>query len=305
MKFDIVVGNPPYGVAQKGSSPNLHLKIMNSVLKLCINKLVFIMPSKPIVVQLQEPWFSIFKNAVCNKIEVVGKDVFKGTDMDNTAIFYCDRNDKPENYCKKLDVDKVIYNMIDSDAHRLFIDKMGRMKQLSISFIFGSRTYYEDNLNSFIAKSSSKKFYLNVNRVSTEPGKGETQWFSNILKEVDILTKDEEIEFCKKHTKRKNIIECPSKGYGENLKNLMLNGLVLKYSLWLVQDNQAVYQAEFKYVPDLDYTNIHTDEELLTTCGFTPEEISKIMDYLKHFDFSKNRNDVVRRNINNNKKILV
>lgn len=119
------------------------------------------------------------------------------------------------------------------------------------------------------------------------------------IKRGYILTKDEEIEFCKRHTKRKNIIECSTKEYGENLKNLMLNGLVLKYSLWLVQDNQAVYQAEFKYVPDLDYTNIHTDEELLSICGFTPEEIENMMDYLKTFDFSKNRNDVIRKyNIN-------
>lgn len=294
MKFDVIVGNPPFGVAQKGSSPNLHLKIMNSIIKFCTNKLVFIMPSKPIVVQLQEPWFSIFKNAVCNKIEVVGKDVFRATDMDNTAIYYCDRNDDPKNYCKKLDVDKVIYNMIDSDAHRLFIDKMSRMSELKIYFIFGSRTYYEDNLNNFIVKSNINKFYLNVNRVSTEPGKGETQWFSNILKEVGVLTKDEEIEFCKEHTKRKNIIECPTKEYGENLKNLMLNGLVLKYSLWVVQDNQAIYQEEFKYVPNIDYSKINTDEELLSVCGFTPEEISQVMDYLKNFDFSKNRNDVIR-----------
>ena len=293
MKFDVIVGNPPFGMR----TDYIHLMIMNTALKFCTDKWVFIMPSKPRTKQLSSEWYNMFKNAVCNKIEVVGKDVFKNTDMDNTAIYYCNRNDDPKNYCKKLDVDKVIYNMIDSDAHRLFIDKMSRMKQLSIYFIFGSKTYYEDNLNSFIVKSNINKFYLNVNRVSTEPGKGETQWFSNILKEVGVLTKDEEIEFCKEHTKRKNIIECPSKEYGENLKNLMLNELVLKYSLWLVQDNQAIYQAEFKYVPDLDYTNIHTDEELLSICGFTPEEISQVMDYLENFDFSKNRNDVIRANL--------
>ena len=84
----------------------------------------------------------------------------------------------------------------------------------------------------------------------------------------------------------------------------MVNGLVLRYALWLTQRNQNIANQQFKYVPDLDYTNIHTDEELLSVCGFTPEEIEKMMDYLKHFDFSKNRNDVVRRNINN-KKILV
>ena len=79
----------------------------------------------------------------------------------------------------------------------------------------------------------------------------------------------------------------------------MVNGLVLRYSLWLTQINQNITNPQFKYVPDLDYTNIHTDEELLSICGFTPEEISQVMDYLRNFDFSKNRNDVVREyNIN-------
>ena len=301
MTFDVIVGNPPYGVAQKGSSPNLHLKIMNSVLKLCNNKLVFIMPSKPIVVQLQEPWFSIFKNAVCNKIEVVGKDVFKNTDMDNTAIYYCDRNDDPKNYCKKLDVDKVIYNMIDSDAHRLFLKMFDEIEQMYITIPYGSKENKDKEIENVYIKTKEDKFYLNVNRAG---GFG-AKWLSGTLEKVDILTKDDEIEFSKKHTKKKNIIECPTKEYGYNLKNLMVNGLVLRYALWLTQRNQNIANPQFKYVPDLDYTNIHTDEELLSVCGFTSEEISKIIDYLKHFDFSKNRNDVVRRNINNNKKILV
>ena len=301
MKFDIIVGNPPYGVPQKGSSPKLHLKIMNSVLKFCTNKLVFIMPSKPIVVQLQEPWFSIFKNAVCNKIEVVGKDVFKGTDMDNTAIYYCDRNDDPKNYCKKLDVDKVIYNMIDSDAHRLFLKMFDEIEQMYITIPYGSKENKDKEIENVYIKTKEDKFYLNVNRAG---GFG-AKWLSGTLEKVDILTKDDEIEFSKKHTKKKNIIECPTKEYGYNLKNLMVNGLVLRYALWLTQINQNIANPQFKYVPDLDYTNIHTDEELLSVCGFTPEEIEKMMDYLKHFDFSKNRNDVVRRNINNNKKILI
>ena len=302
MKFDIIVGNPPYGVAQKGSSPNLHLKIMNSVLKFCTNKLVFIMPSKPILVQLQEPWLSIFKNAVCNKIEVVGKDVFRGTDMDNTSIFYCDRNDDPKNYCKKLDVDNAIYNAIDSDAHRLFLKMFDEIEQMYITIPYGSKENKDKEIENVYIKTKEDKFYLNVNRGAGGFG---AKWLSGTLEKVDILTKDDEIEFSKKHTKKKNIIECPTKEYGYNLKNLMVNGFVLRYGLWLTQTNQNIANPQFKYVPDLDYTNIHTDEELLSVCGFTPEEIEKMMDYLKHFDFSKNRNDVVRRNINNNKKILV
>ena len=294
MKFDIIVGNPPYGVAQKGSTPNLHLKIMNSVIRFCTDKLVFIMPSKPIISQLQEPWFSIFKNAVCNKIEVVGKEVFKNTEMDNTAIYYCDRNDDPKNYCKKLDVDNAIYNAIDSDAHRLFIDKIGRMEQIKISFFFESKYVYENQMKRFIEKSNDDKFYLNVNRATRKPGKGDTQWLSDTLEHIDILSRDDEIEFCKKHTARKNIIECPTKEYGENLKNLMINGFVLRYSLWLKLTHQEIFNEQFKYVPDVDYSTIKNDFELLSICGLNEKEIESVIKYLNVFDFSKNRNSVIR-----------
>lgn len=293
MTFDVIVGNPPYGVAQKGSSPVLHLKIMNTALKFCTDKLVFIMPSKPIVSQLQEPWFSIFKNAVCNKIEVVGKDVFKGTDMDNTAIYYCDKNDDPKNYCKKLDVDNAIYNAIDSDAHRLFIDKMNKTKELKIGFTFGSKFDYLNKFDSFKKRANKDYYFLNVNRASNK-----SLFFTKTFLDIDILDYNDENNFLLKNTSVKNVISCPTKEYGENLKNLMINGVVLRYGLWLTQRDRNIVQTQFRYIPDLDYTNINNDEELLSSCGFTSDEIEKMMDYLKHFDFSKNRNDVVRRNIN-------
>ena len=291
MKFDIIVGNPPYGMR----TDYIHLMIMNTALKFCTDKLVFIMPSKPITKQLSSEWYNMFKNAVCNRVEVMDKGVFKGTNMDNTSIFYCDRNDKPENYCKKLDVDNAIYNAID-DEGRLFVDKICLFKQISPIICWDKRK--RDN---YYNKIKEDKFYLNVNNAG---GFG-AKWLSGTLVKMDVLNKEEEIGDLKVREKRVNIIECPTKEYGYNLKNLMVNGLVLRYSLWLTQINQNITNPQFKYVPDLDYTNIHTDEELLSVCGFTTGEIEKMMDYLKHFDFSKNRNDVVRRNINNNKKILV
>ena len=79
------------------------------------------------------------------------------------------------------------------------------------------------------------------------------------------------------------------------LKNqLSLNGKVLRYGLWLTQTNQNIIQAQFKYVPDIDYTEIDTDEKLLSVCGFTNDEILQLMKYLNDFDFSQNRNDIVR-----------
>ena len=74
----------------------------------------------------------------------------------------------------------------------------------------------------------------------------------------------------------------------------MLNGFVLRYSLWLKQGDRHIYQPQFRYVPDIDYTNIDTDEKLLSECGFTSDEIEKVMNYLKDFDFTQSRNDFVR-----------
>ena len=74
----------------------------------------------------------------------------------------------------------------------------------------------------------------------------------------------------------------------------MLSGVVLRYGLWLQQRDQHMRNQVYKYLPDLDYTNIYSDDELLASCGFTPDEIEKTIDYLRHFDFSQNRNDVVR-----------
>ena len=150
-------------------------------------------------------------------------------------------------------------------------------------------------MNIIISKMKDDYYYLNVNRASIKPDQnGETQWISDVLEKIDVLTKYEEIKFCNEHKKRKNIIRCPNKKSGENLKQLMINGKVLRYSLWLQQSNQDILLKEFKYVPDIDYTTIDTDEKLLSVCGFTNDEIVQVMKYLNDFDFSQNRNDIVR-----------
>lgn len=294
--FDVCVGNPPYG---KGRG-EIHLQIFKTALEYCNDKLCFIMPSKPIVQQLKPKWYDVFKNAVCTDIEVIDKSAFKGTNMDNTAIYYCDvtipEDEIEDKYCKKLDVDDVLYTVIDN-AGKLFIDKMNEISDnhITISYIFVNKTYYDDNYNTLLNGVKDDCYYLNVNRAGVKPDqKGETQWLSGEFQKIGVLTKDEELEFCKNNTNVKNIIECPNKEYAENLKHLMVDCKVLKFGLWLLQKSQNINSPEFKYVPNLDYTNIHNDSELLTACGFTPDEITKVLDYLKDFDFSRNRNDVVR-----------
>ena len=289
MKFDICVGNPPYGSRNKGSSRFLHYMILKTALTFCSDKLTFIMPSKPIIKQLEDKWYKMFTTAVCTNIQTVDKSAFPNTTMDKTAIYYCDRKASPNDYDKQLDVDKKIYNAIDAEGHRLFIDKMNKISSITPAFTM-------DNWNEKKVKRNTKddKWYLNVSRANGAFGALSAQWFSGVLAKEDVKTRDEEIKFCEIHNKTKNIIECPTKEYGENLKSLMINGLVLRYSLWLTQTNQHILPGQFKYVPDVKYDDIHNDSELLSACGFSEDEIKVVMKYLKDFDFTRNRNDVVR-----------
>ena len=286
MKFDIIVGNPPYGSRNKGSSRFLHYMILKTALTFCSDKLTFIMPSKPIIKQLEDKWYKMFITAVCTNIQTVDKSAFPNTTMDKTAIYYCDRKSSPNDYDKQLDVDKKIYNAIDAEGHRLFIDRMNKMSSITLAFTM-------DNWNEKKVKRNTKddKWYLNVNRANGALG---AKWISPVLAKEDVKTRDEELEFCKVHIKTKNIIECPTKEYGENLKSLMIYGLVLRYSLWLTQTNQHILPCQFKYVPDVNYDEIHNDSELLSVCGFSEDEIKTVLDYLKDFKFDENRNDIVR-----------
>ena len=292
MIFDICVGNPPYGKATSGNL-DIHFKILKTSLDFCVDKLCFIMPGKALQTNIKPIYLDVLKNAVCVKAELQDKSIFKNTNMPETAIYHCDRNANPDDYDKKLDVETNLYNNLD-DICKLFIDKMSTMKELEIY-----KTYTHSNIkeemdkmiNSVIKSLSDDYYYLNVNRANGAKG---AIWFSRGLSKEGIKTKDEEIEYITTYTSKKNILKCPSLKYGENLKKLMIDGKVLRLSLWLRQENQDMYQKVFKYVPDVKYEEINTDEKLLEVCGFTSDEIKKIIEYLNDFKFNKDRNDFVK-----------
>lgn len=285
--WDVVVGNPPFGMRVKGSSATLHLKIMKNSLSVCRDFLCLIMPSKPLIRQLTGEWYDMFRNAVCTQVDVVGQETFPGTDMDKTAIYFCDRKADKKDLCRKFDIDRRVYEMIDDEGHRLFIDKMGKMEQLKIDITI-EKGY---DLSSRVKKDS---MYLNVNRVGIKPGYGEQIYMSGYLKTLPVMTGERIIEFYKTNMARRNILFCPSYEYGVNLKKLFCESLVFRYGLWLTQIAQYIYYEQFKYIPSLDYSKIDNDLDLLLACGFTREEADTVLTYLSGFDFTQNRNDMVR-----------
>ena len=292
MKFDIVIGNPPYGFRTEYT----HLKIMKTVLPLCKDKLTFIMPSKPIIQQLDNDniWMRMFKEAVCTDIQTVKKGTFENTNMDATAIYYCDRKiNDTEKYCKKLDVEDVLYSSI-SDEGRLFMDKFQEFYNKGNKSIKPFIGWDRRNKEKYTKRIKPGHYYLSVNRAGTKPGMGIPIWISGELEKLGILDSYNEISDLENRTKQINILDCPNEQYGKNLKTLMTDCFVLRYGLWLQQVNQEMKKRVFKYVPAIDYTEIDTDEKLLSVCGFSDTEIKKILYYLKNFDFKTSRNDTIR-----------
>ena len=48
----------------------------------------------------------------------------------------------------------------------------------------------------------------------------------------------------------------------------------------------------YKYFPDIDYSKVNTDEDILIQVGCEdPDERKEILDYVNNFDFSEKRND--------------
>ena len=284
--FNIIVGNPPYGYTGHCIPPSGHLDIMRNSLDHCTGRLSFIMPSKPITQRLEDKWYDMFINAVCTNIEVCEKSVFPETVMDNTAIYYCNRNEDPKNHCKKLDVD--LYSKLPEEG-RIIMDRLAMFTP--ITMYSNLRDRYQISMDRCIKRLKDGIYYLNVNR---HYGSFGANWISRKMRNIGILDWEEEKEYLLNNRSAKNIIGCPNKQYGENLKYLMTEGLVLRFGLWVTQSKRQILQPQFRYVPDIDYTNINTDEELLKACGFTEEDITRVMDYLKKFDFKQNRNELVR-----------
>lgn len=287
MMFDKVVGNPPF--ASRGN--NLHLKIMKCVLDYCGGELNFIMPSKPIIEQVDEGWYNMFVDARCYKIEVVSKNCFEGTEMDDVAIYYCDKSKSLDEYSKRLDVDKVVYAAV-SDEGRMLIDTMCKFQNVKVLPYTKEKAKNTDWIDKCV-------HYLIVSR---DNGSSNGQWQSDILNKYPVMNGSEVVEKLKNRKKQSpvNLIECHNKLYGENLKTLMTEGKVLRYALWIRQSDRHMYEKVFKYVPDIAYDKLigntprELDNSLLLFCGCSQDKADKILNYLDIFDFKKSRNDMVR-----------
>lgn len=283
MKFDVVVGNPPYRGFK--DSLDIHFYILKNILPYSTDKLCFIMPSKPIYVQLPYKYYKMFRDGVCVSVYCCDKSVFKNTNMENTAIFYFNRKSPKSDFCYKFNVNEVFYSLLPP-VIRLLVEKMKEMPKLN-NYCYQPRR--SKNYNFF----DENQYYINLYKAT---GAQVCKWISP-TKETP-LNYIQEIEFIKNSNKSYtyNIIKVPNKHYGENLVKLLKSNLFI-FLLWFQRYYIDILSIYISLLPNLNYNIIDNEKDVLLNCQISEEDADEILKFTNNFNFSLSRNDVIRNEI--------
>ena len=290
MKFDICVGNPPYGVKKQGTR-NIHFNIAKTVLNFVADGGVmsFIMPAKCVYDTNMYSEREMLRNSGCENIEVLENtnDIFKTNMAVNVGIYKFVKNSK--NYDKKLE-EGYIDSLYDEPT-KIYMRIMNTGDTMFNSFntTLRNKERTESALNDFL-NSMNKEYYFNINFAN---GSKNGKWINNST--IYSIEKEKQSLIDDKSCRRIFGFNEDERTYAENLRNSMMRPL-LKFGLWLQQDDQSMNSKVYKYFPKIEWEKAFTDEDILKQVGAKEDEINIILDYVNNFDFSQIRNDRFLKN---------
>ena len=293
MKFDICVSNPPYGTDGVGTNKKLHFDIMKSCLSIS-DKVNFIMPSKCLYDEALLKERDMLRENGCYRVEIQDKSIFPTTQMPQTAIYFCDKicgcydvklggDIYTSNSFFKNNIEEYIYNIFNTGdtmfKYTVRID--GKVED-------GSKEY-----NNIYNKLSEYKYFINISYANH----GMTgEWIAQkSLKDIGVKNLNDEIKFILDCNTSKFVMCLKSKNAAENLYNLLHTNL-MRFCLWMCQDDRNMKQKVYKLFPDVDYENICNESDLLRAVKCDESKIDEILDYITSFDFTEKRNDRFLKN---------
>ena len=290
MKFSCILGNPPYGVKKQGTR-NIHFNIAKTVLKFVADGGVmsFIMPAKCVYDTNMYSEREMLRNSGCENIEVLENtnDIFKTNMEVNVGIYKFVKNSK--NYDKKLE-EGYIDSLYDEPT-KIYMRLMNTGDTMYNSFktTLRNKERTESALNDFL-NSMNKEYYFNINFAN---GSKNGKWINNST--IYSIEKEKQYLIDDKSCRRIFGFNEDERTYAENLRNSMMRPL-LKFGLWLQQDDQNMNSKVYKYFPKIEWEKAFTDEDILKQVGAKEDEINIILDYVNNFDFSQIRNDRFLKN---------
>ena len=320
MKFDYIIGNPPFGSV---GGDTLHLKCLDMVYDKFIKKMLIIMPWGFVTKDTRS--FKKYQIKFAPKLqyvkEILGNN-FEGTKMASAAIyeFTNEENemtileDLSGNKTEKSDLTNVsrfttyeeeIIKYLENQGQQLMVWAGGysycSKKSLNRKGIFDEKQINK-LLNEAIIKNSqhlykynSKTFLITNNTNGGMNGTFMSSKAGLIFTNVDDLIRlFLERSICSGYA----IIVLDSIKYAENCKKALQNPL-LRFTCYKTQlDRTMVINRVYKYVPAIDWEDERclTDEGLLEMCGCPKDKAKEYAEYVKNYVEERDKEFENRKN---------
>ena len=169
------------------------------------------------------------------------------------------------------------------------MDKEEKMYKHTVT-MYGSwdKDYYNWNKTKDLKKLNQYSWFINVSYANyKENGK----WIAQkSLENVGVLSLEEETKFFKTDTTTKVVLGFCDKKSAENVWNLLHTNL-MRFCLWICQDDRNMKRKVWRLFPELDYSKIENESELLMSVGCEEEDVDEILEYVSGFDFERKRKD--------------
>ena len=289
MKFDIIIGNPPYGQHGLGSL-DLHYEIAERLFGKYNEKMIFIMPGRVgfSTSEKFDKWKKKFTNV--SNMDFVGNP-FENVAIAGVYIFTFENHN-----VDKVTVKGIEYNsLLDITPFTEYENKfMTKLKNENPNYNgykpIGSNKEWTENGENYFDNYAEKhnfnknEFYVLLSMANgSKIGQGiciSSQDKTHIVNGLNNLK-----NYCKLSNNATKVFAKFSTI--EEAKNYLIavQRPLCRFGLVKMQDDQNMTERVYKYIPDIDWTDdrTKTDEGILEMVGFSKEESKEFADYTKNY----------------------
>lgn len=286
-KFDIILSNPPY-------AQTLYLKFLEKELDIA-NNVISINPSA--LIKRDSKHFDSYKkkfDPYLSEIEELDSKIFEGTSQQSVCIMVF-KNNKEDLHIKYIDGnEEIISGILEKDnsgftdyekeivkylynEHPNLVNGDFRINGKSVK---GNPEGINKYVNKVLSKLPDNKAYLICNAANGNlSGNWAHKYFSSRVGQIFDNKEDLREFLINRGGVRNHYLYFNSYNAAKNCKSAMERPL-LRFSLTRTQTNQHLSIYHYKYIPNIDWSNIKSDYDILKACNCPENKIKEYIQYV-------------------------